>query len=1016
MRTGATLFQRVRHQTGMLAILIVASTAGRASANPRMDLSSQFDERTFTVRDGLPQATVQAITQTRDGYLWVGTDGGLARFDGHRFKTWTSRDTDSLRIPMIRSLNLDRQGDLWITTHGGAGIIRHSGGKFESFEKAMGLKGNGFQSQLQAQDGTYWFSTWWGVLHYANGQFVRHEKQDGTVIDSIQTLAEDRDGSIWYGSLFGLLHWKGGKLSRVGRANGLTDLTVTVLLREPSGTFWVGTRGDGLFVRPSVGAPWQKVPLSVGGGLGNVNALVRDHEGTLWVGTDQGLARIVNGAIERVVGGEISTETILSLFEDREWNLWAGTRAAGLTRLRRGIFRSIPAEVFEGRLVLSVVGTDDGSIWFGTDGLGLIRYQHGNVTRYRQSNGLCTDWIWSLGADTRGQIWVGGDYSSVGICRLDPTTGKIVSIGKEQGFPPRAIRAISPMPNGETWVGTVDGLFRIRDDRAEAVKIDTFESEFEREAAARRRLLAVYAIHKDRQGDLWVAAQPGVHRYRNGKWTAFGRAEGISNGQVFSIHEGALGALWLGSLNGFSRIKGDKVTSWKDGSGFRNGSVYGAVTDELGDLWICSSDGIYRVTRFSVEAYDADPTQSLTYARFGREDGIRSDMCAGGYGQSAFWRSTGGVLWFLTTKSAVYSEPQFRQTQPALPDPRPIIEDVVYDDTPRPPLTSIVLPPGRGDLRIGYTSIALGRPEQLRFRYRLEPFDNTWVDASNRREAYYTHVPPGRYRFTVNGTNAGSPWSLKNLEQLTIVIEPHFFQRRSVQAASLFVLALLLLMGALGVHRRRLRIIEARHASILAERLRISRDLHDTLGQGFTGISVQLEAVSRRLGPDSSRARENLDMARALARASLADARRAVWDLRAESVEQGDLVFVLSNMARGLSARVPVRVQVNGSPRVIPAAHTATLLRIGQESMTNAVRHSGAKTIVLEISFLLDSVQVRIVDDGKGFDADGVGPEGQHMGLQNLRERAAEIGAALEVKSRRDHGTEISVVAPLPRA
>jgi signal transduction histidine kinase/ligand-binding sensor domain-containing protein len=1011
--------QHLRHTTGTLALLSVAYGSGTALGGQPLDLSSQYDERTFTVRDGLPQATVNAITQSRDGYLWLGTDGGLARFDGHRFKVWTSRDTDTLRIPLVRSLNLDQDGDeLWITTVGGTGVIRYSDGKFHAFEAEMGLTGNGFLSQLQASNGTHWFSTWWGVIEYSNGRFTRHQEHDGITIGSVQALAEDRDGSIWFASLSGLLRWHNEKMIRVGRADGLTDLTITVLLSESTGALWAGTRGDGLYVRPSVGAPWQHVAVSEGSGLGNVNALLRDHEGTLWVGTDQGLARVIDGVVERVVGGEISTETILSLFEDREWNLWVGTRSTGLTRLRRGIFRNIPAEIFQGRLVLSVIGTLDGSIWFGTDGLGLIRYYQGTVTRYRQSTGLCTDWVWSLGADAKGQIWVGGDYSSTGICRLDPATGKIVSIGPAQGLPVRAVRAITATPDGDVWVGTVDGLFRIRNDRAESVGVDTFTREIQRVQGypAHSSMFAVYAVHKDRRGDLWVAAQPGVHRYRNGKWTAFGRTEGISNGQVFSIHEDEKGALWLGTLNGFSRIEGEKVTAWKDGSGFRNGSVFGAVTDKLGDLWVCSSDGIYLVTRFSLEAHDADPTQPLTYARFGREDGIRADMCAGNYGQSSFWRSPGGVVWFLTAKSAVYTDPAVRQAQPALPDPHPIVEEVMYDDMAVSPAASLGLPPGRGDLRIGYTSIALGRPEQLRFRYRLDPFDNKWVDASSRREAYYTHVPPGRYRFMVNGTSAGTPWALKNLEQFTLVIEPHFFQRRIVQAASLFLLALLLLVGGIGVHRRRLRTIEARHASVLAERLRISRDLHDTLGQGFTGISVQLEAVSRRLGPDSARARENLDMARALTRASLADARRAVWDLRAESVEQGDLVMALSTMARGLSASVPVRVQVNGAPRIIPAAHTATLLRIGQESMTNAVRHSGAKTIVLEISFLPDSVQLRIVDDGKGFNADGAAPEGQHMGMQNLRDRAAEIGAALQVKSRPGHGTEISVVAPLPRA
>ncbi len=986
--------------------LVVTALCGHPGAARALDPKhgiAEYEARVFGVRDGLPQATVQALAQTRDGYLWAGTRAGLARFDGRRFSTWRAEDTPALRIHNVRALRVDRAGDLWIGTNGGTGVIRRHAGHFETFEERIGHRGNVMLDMLEDRSGTFWFGSGGSVMKLHDGAFsTLRQLGDLPIVGSTDCLAEAADGAIWVCTLSGAIRWHDGRAQRFGAEHGLTGMPVTSLLAEPDGTLWIGTQGAGLFAHDQRG--FRRIPVQAGDGQPLVAGIVRDRDGNLWIATRAGLGRVTDDHVELAPPGSAVAEQLQSLLEDAEGNLWAGTRTAGVVRLSAGSFTALAPELFQGRSGMSVTGDADGTVWVGTAGAGLLRMAPGGHSRLTMADGhLCTDIVWATTIDSQGGVWVGGDLGArVTLCRLDPRTGVVREFGYPQGMPRVGIRVISSLRDGSLWVGTIEGLYRLDGDHFVREELPDTGKQFE-----------TYAIVLDRDGVLWVAAANRLYRRQDGKWRWFDSAHGLTNGQIFSLHEADNGALWIGTLDGFSRMYQGKLTGWKHRRGFRSGPVYQVVPDAKGDLWLCTPEGVLRVLARTLTLPDVAPDSVLAHTRYGGEDGLRTDLCEGGIGGNSAWRSPAGVLWFPTGRGAAWVDPARLPVRPGAPPG--IIEEVIFDGRAIDLAAALSLPAGRGDLRIGYTATRMTGAERLRFRYRLRPFDRDWIEAGDRRQAFYTNLPPGSYRFEIAAGTDDGVWNMAGVTTLALVLAPHVHQ-------TWWFVALVLLAGgavmagvALLAHRRRLLAVEARHQAVLGERSRIARDLHDTLAQGFTGISVQLEAATARLPEGSERARDKIDRARALVRSSLADARRAVWDLRPEAADQGSLVVALSGIARQLSADVPVRVQVDGTPRPLPAAPELAIIRIGQEALTNAVRHAGATSVVLAISFLDDAVQIEVVDDGRGFAADAPAEAPGHFGLPGLRERALSVQANLTVDSRPGAGTRIALWVPVPR-
>lgn len=997
---------------GLLIAAVVGGAGGRAGALEPARVVTRHDVRTYGAEEELPQTTVTSLAQTPDGYLWVGTEGGLARFDGRRFRVFRSEDTPALRIHRVRALRVDRAGALWIGTEGGAGLVRFRDGRFDTFEERLG-RGGAAHRIYEDRAGAIWFSNAGGLVRFDGEQALRLAERDGVTLTDGLAMAEDGVGDLWVGTLHGLAcvpRSADAAARAFGELGGVSTAPARAIVSDGAGGLWFAVGEGALAHLPGERAGCASAQLTVAWppdpALGYLHALLRDGHGTLWAASDGGLARLGDGGWQRM--SERLSVPAMALLEDREANLWVGAQIDGLLRVTHGPFQSLPGAASSGRRIAALVagrgagGGAGGALWIGSEGGGLVRQQGGQLAPV-SLGAQCTDRIWAMAEDGAGGLWFGGERGArASLCRLDLATGHVTTFRERDGFPDLAVRALWADADGSLLVGSHDGLYRARGARVELAYRDG-PSAFD-----------VYAVRRDARGELWLGvggAAGGLHHHDGARWTRI--VAGLSNPLVFSVEPGPDGSLWLGTLSGLSRHRAGVVTGWRHAEGLFNDPVWQALPDGDGNLWLCAPHGVFRVDRDSLARFDRTGAP-IEPVRFGAADGLAADQCEGGRGQHAALRDAAGVLWFGSGGAVAFLDPVgFRQRRSDVP---PIIEEVVIDGRRAAavaPLGHLALPPGRGDLEIAFTAPWLAQPQRVRLRYRLAPFEPDWVDARERRRAYYTRVPPGSYRFEVERTDAAAPAPLA--ASLELSLAPAVHQTWWFRALAVGLAAALSWGAVLAWHRRNLRALDAQHRAILTERTRIARDLHDTLAQGFTGISVQLEAAQAWLPDLPPRARESLDKARALVRASLSDARRAVWALVPQAAEAGDLPRALAELGRSLSAEVAVRVQVDGAPRSLPAGQTEVIVRVAQEALTNAIRHARARSVALVLSYARDGVRLTVSDDGRGFDParaavrDPSESGGLHLGLSGMRARAAQAGGQITIESRPGAGTRIDL-------
>ncbi|HJQ97882.1 MAG TPA: histidine kinase, partial [Candidatus Polarisedimenticolaceae bacterium] len=509
-------------------------------------------------------------------------------------------------------------------------------------------------------------------------------------------------------------------------------------------------------------------------------------------------------------------------------------------------------------------------------------------------------------------------------------------------------------------------------------------------------------IFQDRVGDMWIATTSGASRLHDGTFTTFRAADGLADDRVLTICDDEDGGVWLGTYRGgLSRFKSGAFARVSTKNGLYDDTILHILDDGRGNFWMSSAHGVFRVARRELDAVADGKAPSVTSVVYDKEDGLPTPDMGGGT-QPAGWRAKDGRLWFPTGRGPTVVDPAAIRVNDIAPTV--IVESVLYDRVHPGGATSAVLPPGSKTLEFHYTATALSAPERTRFRYRLEPFEVDWVDAGPRRVAYYTSLRPGRYRFHVTAANESGVWN-ETGAVYDLRVKPRFYETVPFYAAVVGLVA----FAVWGSTRLRIRQIEARHAAVLAERSRIARELHDTVAQGFTGVSMQLEAVSARLS-DAAGAREHLDRARALVRESLADARRSVRALRPAVLESKDLGTSLRAVAAGLTDGVGIAASVTASGERLPAEIEDALFRVGQEAMTNAIRHGRCKTLRVDLSVAEGSAKLGIEDDGRGFDANTVSAG---SGLTGMRERIATLGGTLAVESAKPHGTRVVATVPL---
>ena len=976
--------------SGLMLLIFVE---GGLALDPKKAIT-QYHLDIWTEREGLPQGSVQTITQTHDGYLWIGTRDGLARFDGVSFTVFRGETTAGLAANDIRALCEDKGGQLWVGTFNG-GLSCYADGKFRSYTTQDGLPSNGVLDIFQDRRGNLWFGTWNGLARWDSGRFIHYGTAQGLVGDG-RSICEDARGRLWVATDGALNHLRGDRFEMESRGVKLPESPFRKVYAGRDGVLWIATVGEGLlslqddkgtFYTKREGLPDNKV-----------QTVFEDRNGNIWIGTWSGLCRLQDGTFATLTRQDgLPHDYVQALYEDWEGNLWIGTRGGGLARLRDGKFSNYTTrEGLAHNFGKCVFEDREGTLWVGTHGGGLSRYQDKRFTNFTTDDGLASQYVWAIEQDQDGNIWVGtGRPAGLHVFK----DGRFKAYGARQGLCVRnGIRAIAADNEGNLWIGgDSGGLCRFR-----AGEFTCFTTQDGLPSNSIR------VIRPDRSGDLWIGTSDGLCRYRQGQFTRYTTDDGLAHNAVYAIFQDSEGVLWIGTQGGLSRYADGRFRSYTSRDGLFQNVIYQILEDDRNTLWMSSNRGIFSISKQAIVDFDRGRIHSLPCIAYGIADGMKSVQCEGA-NQPAGYKSRDGKLWFPTANGVTMIDPRNVRVNP---QPPPVLVEQVWVGKQRlDPRSPARLSPGAREFRFQYTALSFTAPEKVLFKYKLEGLDDKWVDAETRRIAFYNEIPPGDYRFRVIACNSDGVWNEAGAV-FAFALAPHFHQTAWFYA----LCGLMTVVAGWSFHRHRMKQARAQFSLVLAERTRIARELHDTLAQGFAGIAFQLEAVATRLGEAPAQAQQHLNLALRMVRHSLAEARRSVMNLRSAALENGDLAKALAETARLMLADRPVELELKSTGVVRPLAPKIenNLLRIGQEAITNSFKYAHAGKIRIELAYEPHRVTLKVQDDGAGFDlANLSASDGIHFGLLGMQERAKQMGARLQVHSRPRNGTEVVVEVPL---
>ncbi len=935
--------------------------------------------------EGLPQSRIRAIVQARNGYLWLGTDNGVVRFNGATFTAFTV-ETGSLKDNEIWALKEDDEGVLWIGTYGG-GLTRLKDGVFKTFTTADGLPDDVVTRIDKDPAGNLWISTPSGIGRYSHGVFSSYSTVEG---GRFGPLSANSPMGVFVASASQVLRFSAGRFVPVPGIFNERDGSIEQLLCARDGSLWIGFGG-------AVIKRWKDGKLTTYTSsptrTPQVTLLYEDYAGGIWAAFDQRLHKLNGAAFEPVMLEDDKTDlgVVYSLHVDREGSVWAGLQSNGLARIRsRQLSTLTTREGLPNDSARSVFESRGGDVLVGTAS-GFVRYRGGRPNAFMELDGRRLGPVRSFSEDPKGRVWVAEGRNLL-----------LLADGKLTRFPSwpgnSEIEVIYRDGHHRMWVGTDgEGLYRYTD--------TGFENIRDRNGLSGNR---VRALLEDSHGALWISSfGAGVTRYSDSKFTTYGLANGLPSNRVSFIHEDEEGAFWFTSRGGLTRLKDSKFFSYTAASGLLVNFMYSLLDDGRGNFWFSSSQGLIKVKKAELRDFADGKIRNISPVSFGVRDGMRTRACNVG-NQPAVWKTSSGTLLFSSMKGIVVVNPDRLITNRLAP---PVdIESISLNKQFQSLNKDIQLVNGQGEVEIHYAALSYLAPEKVRFKYKLEGFDGDWVEAGSRRFAYYANLQPASYRFRVIAGTVDGPWN-EDGATVGFTLTPHFYQTRMFLAV--------LLSGALLitwlVYRFHMHEVRARYSAVLAERNRISQDIHDTFAQNLAGIALQLDSMTMQLEEIPPALRESIDEACNLTRYSLAEARRAVSDLRSDELEREELPQALPEVAKRLAGSTGIRttIQVLGTPRRLSPLSEKNILRIFQEAMANALKHAQADAIDIELNYRAEDLALRVRDNGRGFDTDktlslSVG----HYGLIGMHERAERIGGCLKLTSAPGEGTELSITVP----
>jgi ligand-binding sensor domain-containing protein/signal transduction histidine kinase len=1002
----------------LLACIVLACSSCVFALDPALDIS-QYARTSWKVREGFTKGSINSIAQTPDGYLWLGTEFGLLRFDGIKTVPWQPPPDRHLPSNYITNLFVARDGTLWISTD--KGLASWKDGQLTEYPTLAGP----ILPVIEDREGSIWVGTYGGAagrLCVIRNGSVQCYGEDGRLGQGVLGLYEDSKGNLWAGVPNGLWRWKPSP----PKFYPLPD--------EPNGIRGFGEADDGALligtttgIRRVVDGKTEAYPLSGTVRQFRAKKLLRDRDGSLWIGTqDQGLVHLHQGRTDVFAQADgLSGDNVGILFEDREGNIWVATYD-GLDR-----FRDLAVATFSvnqglsNAVVTSVLAAKDGSVWLGTQG-GLNRWNNGQMTIYPErraqsvsgsrrgtpgnvreiiGSGL-PDYVMSFFQDDRGRILVSTN-GGVGYLEND----RFISISNASVG---NVSSIVQDTAGNLWIANQNlGLIQLL--RGGEVQQIPWARLGRKDPAA--------ALVVDRlQGGLWLGfSQSDVAYFSDGQLRAtYAAADGLGEGRVSAFQFDQDGTLWAATAGGLSRLKNGRVATLTSQNGLPCDAVHWVMEDDDHSFWLLTACGLVRIARSELDAWaavvdkDKDAKRAIQATVFDSSDGVRSRATAGGYTPHVA-KSPDGKLWFASPDGVSVFDPRhlpFNSLSPPVQIEQITADRKTYDAT----LNSggpLRLPPLSRDLEIDYTALSLVAPEKILFRYKLEGYDGDWQDAGNRRQAFYTNLGPRTYRFRVMACNNSGVWNEVGT-YLDITIAPAYYQTTWFRI--LLGVLFLTVLGAIYQLRLRqvARQVRGRMEERLDERERIARDLHDTLLQSVQGLILKFHAVAIQM-PAGSAGREALEKTLDHADDVLTEGRDRLRNLRATSITMGGLPTAFSNVAQETpnADAATFKTVVEGRVLELHPMVREESFCIGREAIVNALTHSGGRHLEVEIIYDRRQFCLRVRDDGRGIDPKLIA-EGRpdHWGLRGMKERTRKIGGQLNFWSRPETGTEVELTIP----
>ena len=938
----------------------------------------------WSEEQGYTGGAVNAFAETPDGYLWIGAENGLVRFDGLTFRMFNHANTSALPASGVLALATGGDGVLWVVMKN-TDLFRYRGGVFEAFGGeslttafAPGSRGD----LLLARAGGAW--------RYSGGKMAPVPVAAGFGGSLIMSVAEGDDGTVWMGTrdqgVFGIRNGDGFYL------RGLPDTKVNCLLAGAAGSLWIGT-DHGL-------AKWDGKEVTLNGmpaalRTTAITAIARDHDSNLWLATARGLMRL---SAEGVLAQEGLTDDkaapATALFEDRESNIWVG-RMQGLERLRDRAFLSYPPlNAGDGTDSGPVYADPSGRAWFAPAMGGLFWLKDAERGQVKEA-GLSRDVVYSIdGAE--GELWIGRQRGGLTHLRRHDASWTAETFTAADGLAEGPVYVVRRCRDGTVWAGTLNGgVSRIRDG-----KVTTYT------VASGLPSNSISAIEEGADGTMWFATASGLGVLSKNVWRVYASAEGLPPARINCLFEDPFGVLWIGTDAGLVFLRNGRVQLSRQSGDSLLEEILGIASDSRGGLWIATSKHLVRGER-SLLLDEAGGAARLR--EFGPEDGIPAPE--GVRRARSVVRDAAGRIWFSLRRGISVIEPS-RLSFSSLPA-IVHVESVSADGSPIEGLAPLKIPASRVRIRFDYLALSLSAPERVRYRFRMDGVDHDWSDPTSARDTQYMNLHPGPYRFRVIASNSAGSWNSAEAD-VGLEIVPAFWQTWTF----LGLAALACALAALSMYRlhvlRLTKELKIGFQERLDERTRIAQELHDTLLQGLLATSMQLHAAVLASGPDSPAAPQFTRVITMLQQV-IDESRDALRGLRGPALRCDDLETAFSRVREELSApeSTAFRIIVNGPSQPLNPLIRDQVYRICREGLSNAFRHSGASVVEIEIEYGNSDLRVTVRDNGWGIDERvlRLGRDG-HWGLIGMRECAERIGALLKVSSRPGAGTELELTAP----